>query len=61
MKLSYFIGGREVEAKTPFVSVNPSNTNEVVASFPAGGKVEPTPLLQQPTRHSPRSRGLPQS
>ena len=40
MKLTHFIGGKEVEADTPFTSINPSNTDEVVASYPAGGKAE---------------------
>jgi aldehyde dehydrogenase (NAD+) len=40
MKLTHFIGGKEVEADTPFTSINPSNTGEVVASYPAGGKAE---------------------
>ena len=40
MKLTHFIGGKEVEADTPFTSINPSNTNEVVASYTAGGKAE---------------------
>jgi len=38
MKLTHFIGGKQVEADTPFNSINPSNTDEVVASYPAGGK-----------------------
>ncbi len=40
MKLTHFIGGKEVEADTPFTSINPSNTDEVVSSYPAGGKAE---------------------
>jgi aldehyde dehydrogenase (NAD+) len=40
MKLTHFIGGKEIEADTPFTSINPSNTGEVVASYPAGGKAE---------------------
>ena len=40
MKLTHFIGGKEVEADTPFNSINPSNTDEVVSSYPAGGKAE---------------------
>jgi aldehyde dehydrogenase (NAD+) len=40
MKLTHFIGGKQVEADTPFNSINPSNTDEVVASYPAGGKAE---------------------
>jgi alpha-ketoglutaric semialdehyde dehydrogenase len=40
MKLTHFIGGKEVGGDTPFDSINPSDTNEVVASYPAGGKAE---------------------
>ncbi|WP_442680138.1 aldehyde dehydrogenase family protein [Sphingomonas sp. ASY06-1R] len=40
MKLTHFIGGQQVEADTPFNSINPSNTDEVIASYPAGGKAE---------------------
>ncbi|WP_380872739.1 aldehyde dehydrogenase [Sphingomonas sp. DBB INV C78] len=40
MKLTHFINGVEVEADTPFDSVNPSDTNDVVASYPAGGDAE---------------------
>ena len=40
MKLTHFIGGEQVSADTPFNSINPSNTDEVVASYPAGGKAE---------------------
>ncbi len=39
-QLTHFIGGERVAAETPNLSVNPSNTNEVVAHFPAGGKDE---------------------
>lgn len=40
MKLTHFIGGQQVEADTPFNSINPSNTDEVIASYPAGGQAE---------------------
>jgi len=35
-KLTHFIGGKEVSAATPLESLNPSNTNEVIATFPEG-------------------------
>ena len=35
-KLTHFIGGKEVSAATPLESRNPSNTNEVIATFPEG-------------------------
>jgi aldehyde dehydrogenase (NAD+) len=38
--LSHFIGGERVSAETPLASINPSNTDEVVARFPAGGADE---------------------
>jgi aldehyde dehydrogenase (NAD+) len=40
MKLTHFIGGQAVAADTPFESLNPSNTDEVVAAYPAGGAAE---------------------
>lgn len=38
--LTHFIGGERVSADTPFESLNPSNTDEVVARYPAGGAAE---------------------
>jgi len=38
--LTHFINGERVSADTPHMSVNPSNTDEVVARFPAGGRDE---------------------
>ena len=38
--LTHFINGERVSADTPNSSVNPSNTDEIVARFPAGGKDE---------------------
>ena len=38
--LTHFIGGERVCAATPHASVNPSNTDDVVARFPAGGRDE---------------------
>ena len=38
--LTHFIAGERVSADTPNSSVNPSNTDDVVARFPAGGKDE---------------------
>lgn len=40
MKLTHFINGEEVAADTPFSSVNPSDTRDVVAMYPAGGQDE---------------------
>ena len=39
-KLTNFIGGEQPASDTPNASLNPSNTNEIVAHFPASGKVE---------------------
>ena len=39
-RLTHFIGGEPVAADTPNASLNPSNTDEVVAYYPAGGKSE---------------------
>ena len=38
--LTHFIAGERVSADTPNSSVNPSNTDDIVARFPAGGKDE---------------------
>ena len=38
--LTHFIGGERVTANTPNSSVNPSNTDDVVARFPNGGAAE---------------------
>ncbi len=40
MKLTHFINGEPVSADTPLESLNPSNTDEVIARFPAGGEAE---------------------
>ena len=40
MQLTHFIGGKPVVAATPFESLNPSNTDEIVATYPAGGAAE---------------------
>jgi len=39
-RLTHFINGEAVVADTPFASTNPSNTDEVVALYPAGGAPE---------------------
>jgi aldehyde dehydrogenase (NAD+) len=39
-RLTHFIGGERVSAETPHVSINPSNTDDVVARVPDGGKDE---------------------
>jgi aldehyde dehydrogenase (NAD+) len=38
--LTHFIDGERVSAETPHASINPSNTDDIVARFPAGGKDE---------------------
>ncbi|HEV2865416.1 MAG TPA: aldehyde dehydrogenase family protein [Allosphingosinicella sp.] len=38
--LTHFINGEQISAETPNASINPSNTDEVVARFPAGGSAE---------------------
>ena len=38
--LTHYIGGERVEADAPHESLNPSDTREVVARFPDGGKAE---------------------
>lgn len=38
--LTHFINGEKVAADTPHQSLNPSNTNEVIALYPAGGRGE---------------------
>ncbi len=40
LKLSHFIDGEHVAAETPFESIDPSNTDAVVARYPAGGPAE---------------------
>ncbi|MBK6413431.1 aldehyde dehydrogenase family protein [Sphingopyxis sp.] len=40
MKLSHLIDGEWITAETPSASVNPSNTEEVVAHYPSGGAAE---------------------
>ncbi|WP_114953168.1 aldehyde dehydrogenase family protein [Sphingosinicella terrae] len=39
-QLTHFINGEKVTAETPHASINPSNTGETVARFPAGGRDE---------------------
>lgn len=40
MKLTRFIGGEALAADTPHDSINPSDTDDIVASYPAGGTAE---------------------
>ncbi|WCL55299.1 aldehyde dehydrogenase family protein [Gimibacter soli] len=40
MKLNHLINGEAVAADAPLESLNPSDTNDVVATFPAGGQAE---------------------
>jgi len=44
--LHHFIGGERVSAETPHASLNPSNTDDVVARFPAGGQAEVDAAVQ---------------
>ncbi|RJF90848.1 aldehyde dehydrogenase family protein [Sphingomonas cavernae] len=46
MKLTHFIGGEAVSADAPNASINPSNTDEVVAHFPDGGAAEVDQAVQ---------------
>ena len=38
--LRHYIGGERVAADAPAESLNPSNTNDVVAKVPMGGQAE---------------------
>ena len=38
--LTHYINGERVKADVPHKSLNPSDTREVVATFPDGGQVE---------------------
>ncbi len=40
LELTHYIDGEKVKAETPHQSLNPSDTREVVAHFPDGGKAE---------------------
>jgi len=40
VKLTHLINGAWIDADTPFDSINPSDTGEVVATYPAGGAAE---------------------
>src|SRR3546814_2965053 len=40
MQLTDLSGGKPVAAATPFESLNPSKTDEIVATYPAGGAAE---------------------
>jgi alpha-ketoglutaric semialdehyde dehydrogenase len=40
MQLPHYINGQQVRAETPLNSVNPSDTNDIVASFPDGGTAD---------------------
>ena len=44
--LHHFIGGERVSAETPHASLNPSNTDDIVARFPAGGQAEVDAAVQ---------------
>ncbi|MEO8313929.1 MAG: aldehyde dehydrogenase family protein [Pseudomonadota bacterium] len=40
MQLPHYINGQKISADTPLTSINPSDTNDIVASFPDGGPAE---------------------
>lgn len=40
MKLPHYINGQKVAADTPLTSINPSDTSDIIASFPDGGAAE---------------------
>lgn len=46
IELTHFIGGEAVKSETPNESRNPSDTDDVVARFPAGGRVEVDAAVQ---------------
>jgi alpha-ketoglutaric semialdehyde dehydrogenase len=46
LQLPHFIGGERISADTPHASLNPSNTDEVVARFPSGGAAEVDAAVQ---------------
>lgn len=46
IELTHFIGGEAVKSETPNESRNPSDTDDVVARFPAGGSVEVDAAVQ---------------
>ena len=51
--LHHFIGGERVSAETPHASLNPSNTDDVVARFPSGGQAEVDAAVQAARRAFP--------
>jgi aldehyde dehydrogenase (NAD+) len=53
MQLTHFIGGKPVTADTPFESLNPSNTDEIVATYPAGGAAEVDAAVEAATAAFP--------
>jgi alpha-ketoglutaric semialdehyde dehydrogenase len=40
MQLSHYINGQKIQADAPLTSINPSDTNDIVARFPDGGPAE---------------------
>jgi acyl-CoA reductase-like NAD-dependent aldehyde dehydrogenase len=52
-KLTHFIGGKEVSAATPLESINPSNTAEVVATFPEGTAEDVNAAVEAATKAQP--------
>ena len=57
--LTHYIAGERVKADTPHESLNPSDTREVVARFPDGGKaeVDAAVVAATPARQRRISRG----
>jgi len=52
-KLTHFIGGKEISAATPLESINPSNTSEVVATFPEGTAEDVNAAVEAATKAQP--------
>jgi acyl-CoA reductase-like NAD-dependent aldehyde dehydrogenase len=40
MQLAHYINGQKIQADAPLTSINPSDTNDIVARFPDGGPAE---------------------
>jgi aldehyde dehydrogenase (NAD+) len=40
MQLPHYINGQKIQADSPLTSINPSDTNDIVARFPDGGPAE---------------------
>jgi alpha-ketoglutaric semialdehyde dehydrogenase len=53
LSLTHIIDGQFVTADTPFESINPSDTNEVIARYPAGGSGEVDAAVEAARRALP--------